>query len=128
MSPRTILVIDDDPLVRWSLAQHLTQQGYRVVTAGSASEARVRAGAAPAPELILLDLKLPDMDGVELLAALRHDGVACPVIVLSAHLTPELSLKAVAAGATYVTEKPFQLETLHELVRRTVESAGSRPR
>ena len=128
MPPSTILVIDDDSLVRWSLAQHLTQQGYRVVAAGTAAEARAQARSSPGPQLILLDLKLPDMDGVALLEALRREGSDCPVIVLSAHLTPELNLKALASGATYVAEKPFQLDTLHELVRRALEPAPSRPK
>ena len=127
MPTGTILIVDDDSLVRWSLTQHLTQQGFRVISAGTAAEARAQARSSPEPQLILLDLKLPDMDGVELLQALRRDGSSCPVIVLSAHLTPELSLKALASGASFVTEKPFQLETLHELVRRTVESGNSHP-
>lgn len=125
--PPSILVVDDDSLVRWSLAQHLTQKGYRVVSAGTAAEARAQARGSPGPQLILLDLKLPDMDGVALLEALRRDGTACPVIVLSAHLTPELSLKALASGATCVAEKPFQLDVLHELVRRTVGPAQPHP-
>ncbi|HZM00485.1 MAG TPA: response regulator [Planctomycetota bacterium] len=127
MPPGTILIVDDDSLVRWSLTQHLTQQGFRVISAGTAAEARAQARPSPGPQLIVLDLKLPDMDGLALMEALRRDGASCPVIVLSAHLTPELSLKALASGANYVTEKPFQLEVLHELVRRALEAAQPHP-
>jgi DNA-binding response OmpR family regulator len=120
MTPDTILVIDDDSLVRWSLTQLLSQKGYRVLDAGTAADARAQARTSPAPRLIVLDLKLPDMDGLALLEVLRREGITCPVIVLSAHLTPELSLRALAAGASYVAEKPFQLDVLHALVRRAL--------
>lgn len=127
MPSRAILVIDDDSLVRWSLGQHLSQNGYRVVSAATAAEALAQARAVPGPDLIVLDLKLPDMDGVALLEALRRECASCPVIVLSAHLTPELSLRALAAGASYVAEKPFQLEVLQELVRRALEPSQPHP-
>jgi DNA-binding NtrC family response regulator len=116
--PAPILVIDDDSLVRWSLAQLLTQHGLEVATAATAGEALAIARGPPVPRLVVLDLKLPDMHGLALLEALRRQGCTGPVIVLSAHLTPELSLKALAAGATYVAEKPFQLDALLALVRR----------
>ena len=123
----SILVIDDDSLVRWSLSQHLTRHGFEVATAGTAGEALARAREAPAPQLVVLDLRLPDMHGLALLEALRRQGSTCPVIVLSAHLTPELNLKALAAGATFVAEKPFQLDTLLALVRRGLDPAAPSP-
>ena len=113
-----ILVIDDDPLVRWSLDQHLSRHGFDVATAATAGEALAQARTAPVPRVVVLDLKLPDMDGAALLGALRRERAGLPVIVLSAHLTPELSLQLIAAGATCVAEKPFELDTLLELVRR----------
>lgn len=122
-----ILVIDDDSLVRWSLAQLLAQHGFEVTTAATAAEALASARAAPEPQLVVLDLKLPDMHGLALLEALRQQGSSCPVIVLSAHLTPELNLKALAAGATFVAEKPFQLDALLALVRRGLDPAAPSP-
>ena len=127
MTPAAILVIDDDSLVRWSLAQHLTRRGYRVAAAGSAAEALVLARGV-APQVVVLDLKLPDRHGLDLLAELRRERAECPVIVLSAHLTPEVTVQALAAGATYVAEKPFQLDTLCELVRRALDGAAPQPR
>jgi DNA-binding NtrC family response regulator len=127
MTPAAILVIDDDSLVRWSLAQHLTRRGYRVDAAGSAAEALVLARGV-APQVVVLDLKLPDRHGLDLLAELRRERAECPVIVLSAHLTPEVTVQALAAGATYVAEKPFQLDTLCELVRRALDGAAPQPR
>lgn len=122
--PATILVIDDDSLVRWSLAQHLTQHGFDVVAVATGAEALARARSLPVPQLVLLDLKLPDMHGLALLAALRQQGSSCPVIVLSAHLTPELELEALAAGASGVVGKPYQLDPLLEVVRRRLGPAA----
>ena len=119
-----VLVIDDDSLVRWSLVQHLTRAGFTVAAAGSAAEALALARAAPQPQVVVLDLKLPDMDGLALLEALRQQGSRCPVIVLSAHLTPELTVQALAKGASFVAEKPFRLDTLGALVRRALEPAA----
>jgi len=127
MTPAAILVIDDDSLVRWSLAQHLTRRGYRVAAAGSAAEALVLARGA-APQVVVLDLKLPDMDGLALLEVLRREAAPCPIIVLSAHLTPEVTVEALAKGATFVAEKPFQLDTLCALVRRALEGTAPQPR
>jgi len=128
MTPAAILIIDDDSLVRWSLAQHLSRAGYQVASAGSASEALALIRAAPRPQVVVLDLKLPDMDGLALLELLRREAATCPVIVLSAHLTPELTVEALAKGATFVAEKPFQLDTLCALVRRALAGAAPQPR
>lgn len=125
MPPDTILIIDDDSLVRWSLSQLFGQAGFRVLSAATAAEARAHAGSSPPPRLIVLDLRLPDMDGLALLELLRSDGARGPVIVLSAHLTPEITLKALAAGVACVAEKPFQLDVLHSLVRRTLAGPGA---
>jgi DNA-binding response OmpR family regulator len=122
--PTSILVIDDDSLVRWSLSQHLTRHGFDVGTAATGAEALARAQSLPVPQLVVLDLKLPDMHGLALLAALRRQGSSCSVIVLSAHLTPELELEALAAGAACVVGKPYQLDTLLELVRRCLGPAS----
>ena len=116
--PASILVVDDDSLVRWSLAQHLSQHGFEVATAATGAEALARARSAPVPRLVVLDLKLPDMDGLALLAALRHQLASVPVIVLSAHLTPEMVVRLHDASVTQVVEKPFQLDALLELARR----------
>ncbi|HVQ27828.1 MAG TPA: response regulator [Planctomycetota bacterium] len=128
MTPAAILVIDDDSLVRWSLAQHLTRRGYRVAAAGSAAEALALVRAVPRPQVVVLDLKLPDMDGLALLEVLRREAAPCPIIVLSAHLTPEVTVEALAKGATFVAEKPFQLDTLCALVQRALEGTAPQPR
>jgi DNA-binding response OmpR family regulator len=122
--PISILVIDDDSLVRWSLAQHLSQHGFDVVTAATGAEALARALSVSVPQLVVLDLKLPDMHGLSLLGALRRQGTSCPVVVLSAHLTPELEVEALAAGAAFVVGKPYELDALLELVRRCLGPAA----
>ena len=117
--PGLVLVIDDEPLVRWSLGERLRQAGYEVREAGSAVQARTLfEGAANRPLVVLLDLRLPDVEGLALFEELRRQHPACQVIILSAHATPELALTALAGGALHVGNKPFDLEEIVALVRR----------
>jgi DNA-binding NtrC family response regulator len=118
----TILVVDDEPLIRWSLSQHLAMHGYRVVEAGSVAEARERM-AAGEPELVLLDHKLPDGNGLSLLQGWRESGFAGPVILHSANLTPEIAARAQELGTCFVADKPYQLDAVIGLVRQALDAA-----
>ena len=121
-----ILVVDDDPLMCWSLCEHLATLGRPVLCARSAREARALLGSGVG--LLLLDWRLPDTVGVALLREARAAGLGCPILVISAHLAPGDAGMLEAAGATAVIEKPFELGALREAVREALAVAGGEPR
>jgi two-component system response regulator AtoC len=123
MPGQRVLVVDDERLVRWSLGQRLTARGWSVTEAASAAEAI----GAPAPDAAILDYKLPDGDGIEVLRRLRHVDPDLPVIMLTAHQDTELIVEAMKAGASDYLTKPFDVDEVVLRMTRAVEAArGSR--
>ena len=115
---QTILVVDDEPLIRWAVREGLESAGYAVVEAGTAREALATLSAAPAPVAVaLLDVRLPDSDDLGLLRRVRQAAPACRVIVMTAHGTPELLAEAMTAGAFGTISKPFDMAGIVGLVR-----------
>lgn len=114
---QTILVVDDEPLIRWAVREELESAGYAVIEAGSAREAidALREGAVPVA-VALLDVRLPDSDDLSLLRRLRRDLPACRVIVMTAHGSPELLADAMTAGAFGTISKPFDMARMVGLV------------
>jgi len=106
MTGRRVLLVDDDPEICRFLAMLLEIEGYQPVTAGGAQEA-LAACSASAPEAILVDIAMPDVDGLELCSLLRQRGVTCPILVVSARPGHELTRKALEAGADEFIRKPF---------------------
>lgn len=114
----TVLVVDDEPLIRWAVREGLEGAGYTVVEAGSAREAiRCLADAASQASVALLDLKLPDSDDLSLLRRVLTTAPECRVIMMTAHGTPELLTEAVKAGAIATVAKPFDLPRVVGLVQ-----------
>ncbi|MBD3222695.1 response regulator [bacterium] len=103
---QTILVVDDEVAIRDTLAQILGYEDYRVRTAASGPEALEALAAAPA-DAILLDVKMPGMDGFEVLARVREDHADVPVIVISGHGDIQTAVQAVKEGAYDFLEKPL---------------------
>lgn len=124
MSPE-ILVVDDEPLIRWTLRERLTAAGYEVLEAGTGLEA-VDAFAARPPALVLLDLALPELDGLGVLRTVRKIDPACPVIVMSAHGSAGSGsgAEALELGASHFLSKPFDFAAVVELVGTTLAAAG----
>jgi DNA-binding NtrC family response regulator len=114
----TILVVDDEPLIRWAVREGLESAGYAVVEAGSAREAlaSLSDGAAGA-SVALLDLKLPDSDDLSLLRRIRASAPQCRVIMMSAHGTPEILAQAIHEGAVGAITKPFDLSRVVGMIR-----------
>ncbi|WP_324806715.1 response regulator transcription factor [Sphingomonas sp. LY29] len=108
-----ILVVDDEPTIRTLLRSTLTRADYDVVEAASAKEAAVSVGIDK-PDLVLLDLGLPDRDGLEMISAMRGDA-GTPVIVVSAREQMEQKVAALDLGADDYVTKPF--DTLELLAR-----------
>jgi CheY-like chemotaxis protein len=113
----TILVIDDEPGIRDLLDTLLSRKGYDVVLADSGQKGlevflRVR------PDVIVLDLKMPGMDGLTVLQQIRRLNPTQPVIVLTGAATPELEQQVRALGVTEYVEKEFSLHFLGDALKR----------
>src|SRR6266545_2516829 len=84
-----ILVVDDERLVRWAIAETLGEKGYHVSEAADAESARRAILTAPAPDLVLLDLRLPDSDDLELASLIQAHAPKTPIVLMTAYGTPE---------------------------------------
>ena len=114
--PVHVLVVDDEPLIRWSVAETLSDLGFDVEEAADAATAlRIVTNAALPFGVVILDLRLPDMSDLSLLGTLRQLLPQAHLILMTAFGTPELTASARAIGAD-VLAKPFELEKLHGLV------------
>ena len=123
--PARLLVVDDERLIRWSLEQQLRREGYTVQSVETGAEALQRVQADP-PDLILLDVRLPDADGVELLGRLRAADPECLVIVMTAHGGVESAVRAMKLGAHDYVSKPFDMEELKLSIRKALETGALR--
>jgi DNA-binding NtrC family response regulator len=112
-----ILVVDDEPLIRWAIREGLEGAGYAVVEAGTAQEALAHLTDSVPIAVALLDLRLPDCDDLTLLRHVRREAPACRVIMMTAHGTPELLAEAIGAGAFATVAKPFDLARVVGIVR-----------
>lgn len=114
-----ILLVEDNELNRDMLSRRLARQGFEVVTAVDGADALVRARAEPRPELILMDLSIPVVDGWEVTRRLKRDPDtrAIPVIALTAHAMPGDREQALAAGCDEFDTKPVDLARLLGKVR-----------
>jgi two-component system nitrogen regulation response regulator NtrX len=106
---RRILIVDDEAAIRKSLSGVLEDEGYEAVTAESGEEGLERAEAAD-PDLVLLDVWLPGMDGIETLRVLKERFPALPVLIMSGHGTIETAVRATKLGAYDFIEKPLNLD------------------
>jgi two-component system KDP operon response regulator KdpE len=118
-----VLVVDDEPQILRALRINLSVRGYEVVTAADGASA-LRAAAERPPEVIILDLGLPDMDGIEVLAGLRG-WCAAPVIVLSARTDSADKVAALDAGADDYVTKPFGMDEFLARLRAAVRRGES---
>ena len=116
----SVLVVDDDRTVRETLADFFDTLGYSARTAATASEGR-QAAAAHAPDVVLLDLRLPDASGLTLLEALRADDPEIGVIMLTGHADVPSAVRAMQQGALDFLEKPMDLDALDAAVTRAAE-------
>ncbi len=114
-----ILVVDDEPSLRHLLGFHLARAGHRVLDAGSGEEA-LRVAGTEVPDLVLLDLGLPGIDGLETLRRLRDRGAEAPVIVMTAHGSVDAAIDAMKFGAFDFLTKPLDVDRLLIVVRNAL--------
>ena len=120
MKPR-ILVIDDEAAIRDSLKMILEYEGYDVLTAATGEDGIAQL-EREAPDLAFLDVKMPGMDGLEVLQRLRHLVEATPIVVISGHGTVATAVEATKLGAFDFIEKPLERERVLVTVRNAVDS------
>jgi DNA-binding NtrC family response regulator len=120
-----ILVVDDEHLIRWSLEQSLRKQGYEVLTAASGEEA-LKLIQEDSPDLALLDIQLPGMDGLEVLSRAKELDEELIVIMVTALGVLETAVKAMRMGAFDYINKPFNLDELSIIVRKALETGSLR--
>jgi CheY-like chemotaxis protein len=121
-APR-VLVVDDDASIRECLCLALGDEGYAVAAAVDGLQALTRIKEAP-PDLILLDMNMPSMDGWEFVRAYRHQaGPHAPIIVMTAH---DAAARATQVGVASMLTKPFELDEITGLIQSLLASADPR--
>ena len=116
-----ILVVDDEHLIRWSLEQNLKKQGYDVLTAGSGEDA-LRLVREEQPDLVLLDIQLPGISGMEVLEKIKEFDDEIIVIMVTAHGGLETAVNAMRVGAYDYINKPFNLDEMAVVIKKALET------
>jgi DNA-binding NtrC family response regulator len=123
-APLTILVVDDEALLRWSLAEVLRRSGHTVIEATSAREALdAITQSSSSVDAVLLDYRLPDSTDLRLLEEVRERVPKSAVVLMTAHGTPEMVQGALERGAYCVLSKPFDMHTIASLVAEAYQAA-----
>ena len=113
---KTLLIVDDDQDLRGAIAEQLRAENFDIVEAATAGDG-VRQAREARPDLILLDVDLPDMDGREACKRMRQDGVAAPVIMLTAASSDDDAVQGLESGANDYVTKPYKFAVLLARIR-----------
>ena len=123
MPRETILVVDDENLIRWSMKNKLESWNYQVMEANSLQSALSRI-QLELPDLITLDIKLPDGSGIDFLRKIREEYSHIPVVMITAFGAVDVAVQALKMGAYDFIEKPINFEKLENVVRNALETSG----
>lgn len=115
-----VLIIEDEKNMVWALTNALKQDGYQIESVLRGDQA-LEAIESHNPDLVLLDIKLPGMDGISVLSAIRSAGNDVPVIMMTAHGTLDTAIQAIKLGATDYLSKPFELEEMKITVKKALQ-------
>lgn len=121
MRKAKILVVDDEHLIRWSLEQSLRKQGYEVLTAGNGEDA-LKLVREEQPELVLLDIHMPGISGLEVLEKIKEFDDEIIVIMVTAHGGLETAVNAMRMGAHDYINKPFNLDEMAIVIKKALEN------
>src|SRR5690242_16424893 len=122
LTPLRVLIVDDEALIRWSLAETLTAAGHRVIEAGdSRSALEILRKSSEEFDVVLLDYRLPDSFDLQTLTQVRAAAPHSRVIMMTAYGSPEMTRSALSLGAFRVVHKPFDMRS----ARQMVEQAGA---
>nr|WP_246561010.1 sigma-54 dependent transcriptional regulator [Geobacter grbiciae] len=119
------MVVDDEHLIRWSLEQNLKKQGYEVVSAGNGEDA-LRLARDEQPDLVLLDIQLPGISGLDVLEKIKEHDEEIIVIMVTAHGALETAVHAMRLGAFDYINKPFNLDEMAIVIRKALETSDLR--
>jgi DNA-binding NtrC family response regulator len=120
-----VLVADDDPSILQVLKLGLEVKGYDVITAPDGNVA-LEALDRNHPDLVILDIEMPNVTGLEVLRRVRKDWPALPVVIMTAHATISLAVQAMKEGATEFITKPFEMDQLLLVIQKALEREGLR--
>lgn len=120
MSAR-ILIVDDEDLIRWSLSESLKDQ-YEILTAKSGEEA-LKKYSEEGPDLVLMDIKMPGIDGIETLKRIKQQDEYAQVIMITAFADLNTAISAMKSGAVDYIMKPFNIEEVKVIIEKSIESA-----
>ena len=121
-----ILVVDDTDDIREVIAKLLQRKGFDVTTAAGGKQGVVQA-ASDQPDLILMDLNMPDMDGWQATRTIREEGITTPVIALTAHLMTDEQVRAMDSGFNGYQTKPLELDALLALIEELLSTRKTEP-
>jgi two-component system response regulator AtoC len=119
-APKRILVADDDGAIRGLLTEFLGGEGYEMIEARSGKEV-LQAAGGDAPDLMLLDLRMPEWDGMEIMRRMKERDLSIPVILMTAYGTSSSAIQAIQHGAFDYITKPFELDDVLLTVQRFFE-------
>lgn len=125
MAKEKVLIVDDEFLIRWSLAENLKEDGFRCITAETGEEA-VETFRSDPTDLVLLDIKLPGIDGIEVLEKIKEIEKDVPVIMITATSQVDVAVKAMKLGAYDYVSKPFDLTEIRTKARHAIENTQLR--
>jgi DNA-binding NtrC family response regulator len=114
-----VLIVDDESLIRWALAETLIDHGYDVMEAGDGRQALAVLRDPPEPvEVVMLDYRLPDTNGLKLLETIRGLSPGSRVVMMTAYGTADVVAEAMRLGAVCVVNKPIEMQDVADLVSR----------
>ena len=119
--PKTILIIDDEKTIRWSLAEAIAATGYETVDAETAADGIAKFREA-SPDLVLLDMKLPDGSGLDVLRMVKSEDPTVPVVMMTAYAEVETAVEAMKLGAYDFVAKPYSVDKLRVTISNALEN------
>lgn len=126
-SPLRVLVVEDEPLMRWSLAETLSAAGHTVVEVDDGASALRLLGDTQPVDVVLLDFRLPDTIDLRLLADIRARVPRTPVVMMTAYGNPALTTDARKLGAYDVLEKPFDIYSVERVLEDAYDASHPPP-
>ena len=121
--PMRVLVVDDEPLIRWSICAALGAEGFDAVSAADPVAARGMAAEWPPPRVVLFDLRSPDQDGLEVLSDMRRIHPECRFVIMTT--ARHCAIRYAGADGVALIEKPFDLAQVVRLVRELADGTAN---